>query len=138
MRKRGVKGQFSMEFLIVLGFAFLMTIPLIALFYQQSDNLNKDISGSQIDKVASEIRDAADEVFYLGSPSKKTITVYIPKEVDVITIVNNTIIFAVTSSGNDYEVVKWSSANLTGSITPSVGIHHVSAESYDNYVQISD
>ena len=57
---------------MVVGFAFLMTIPLIIIFYQQSETLDTEITASQIDKVASEIRDAADEVYYLGAPSKKT------------------------------------------------------------------
>ena len=53
-----------------------MTVPLIVLFYQQSQNINQEVTSSQLDKAASEIRDSADEVYYLGSPSKKTITVY--------------------------------------------------------------
>jgi len=145
MKKRGGKegahknkAQLSLEFLIIVGFAFFMTIPLIIIFYQQSESINNDITASQVDKVASEIRDAADEVFYLGAPSKKTITAYIPKGVQSITISGNKIIFLVDSPNGDYEVVKWSAANLTGSIQNYKGIHHVSVEAFDTYVRITD
>ena len=141
MKKRGeskTKAQLSMEFLIIVGFAFFMTIPLIIIFYQQSESINNDITASQVDKVASEIRDAADEVFYLGAPSKKTVTVYLPEGVQSISITGDKIVFLVDSPSGDYEVVKWSATNLTGSIQNYKGIHHVSVEAFDTYVRITD
>nr|MCK4930328.1 hypothetical protein [Nanoarchaeota archaeon] len=139
MKKRGKsKAQVSMEFLIIIGLAFLMTIPLIIVFYQQSETLNTDITTSQIDKVANKIRDASDEVYYLGSPSKKTVTVFMPEGVQSISISGNKIIFIIDSPSGDYELVKWSAANLSGSIQTYKGIHYVSVESHNTYVSISD
>lgn len=138
MKRGNIRAQISLEFLIVVGFAFLMTIPLIILFYQQSESLNTDITASQMDKVASEIRDAADEVYYLGSPSKKTVALYFPEGIQSISFTNNKMIFLVDAPGDDYQLVKWTAANLTGSIQTHKGIHHVTAESFDSYVQITD
>jgi len=122
-----------MEFLIVVGFAFLMTIPLIALFYRQSENINSEVTSSQMDKVASEIRDAADEVYYLGSPSKKTITVFIPENLKCINMTGSSIIFRVASPGGDYDLVKWTAANLTTSTFCNLkGIHYVSTEAQES------
>src|SRR4030043_750560 len=102
MKKRGhikacIRAQISLEFLIVVGFALLMTFPLVIIFYQQSNNINTEVTSSQADKVASEIRDAADEVYYLGSPSKKTITVFLPENVKGVRISGNTIVFDIDS-----------------------------------------
>jgi len=141
MKKRGsLKAQVSIEFLIIIGFAFMMTIPLVILFYQQSESINIEVTSSQVDKIASEIRDSADEVYYLGSPSKKTLTVYIPEGVNNITIRNNTIIFIVESASGDYEMVKWTAANLTGTLQndkgDNEGIRCVAAQAYDDYVNL--
>jgi uncharacterized protein (UPF0333 family) len=143
MKKRGQgKAQVSIEFLLIVGFAFLMTVPLIIIFYQQSENISKEVTASQADKVASEIRDAADEVYYIGTPSKKTITVFLPENVNGVRISGNTIVFDIDSADGDYEIVKWTVANLTGSLMNYSGIHHVSAESYydlsGTYVNISE
>jgi len=139
MKKRGKsKAQVSLEFLLVVGFTFLMSIPLIILFYQQSETFNTEIGASQVNKVASEIRDAADEVYYLGSPSKRTVTIYMPEGVQNISISGNNIIFSVDSPSGVYELVKWSAANLTGSIQNYKGIHHISVEAHDTYVSITD
>ena len=127
-----------MEFLLVMGFAFLMTIPLLVIFYQQSETLDTDITASQVDKVASEIRDAADEVYYLGTPSKKTLTLYMPDGIQNVSLRNNSMIFLVDSAGGDFELVKWTVANLTGSIDARRGIHRISVEAFDTFVSISD
>ncbi len=138
MKKRGKsKAQISMEFLLVIGFAFLMTIPLIVIFYQQSESLTTDITASQIDKVASEIRDAADEVYYLGPPSKKTITVYFPEGIKQVNITNNTITFVVSSSGGNFDLVKWAATNLTGTLKTHKGIHQVTVEAQNTAVDIN-
>ena len=143
MKKRGIwegkgRAQVSMEFLMIIGVALLMTFPLIIIFYQQSEHINTEVSASQLDKVASEIRDAADEVYYLGSPSKKTLTVYMPEKVKSIAISANRMVFTVEAPVNDYELVKWTVPNITGSLQSYPGIHHVSVQAYDTYIQISD
>jgi len=143
MEKRGsirhhVKGQSSLEFLLIMGVAMMMILPLIVVFFQQSDNLNTEITNSQADKVASEIRDAADEVFYLGTLSKKTISVYMPENVVSAELSQNSIILTIDSSGGDYEIVKWTAANLSGTLNNHPGIHVISAEAYDDYVVIVD
>lgn len=123
---------------MVVGLAMMMTLPLIVLFYQQTENLNTGIIDSQVDKVASEIRDAADEVYYLGHPSKKTVTVFFPEGINSILIYNTSIVFLVESVNGDYEVVKWSVANLSGTLQTYPGIHHVVVEAQSGYVSISD
>jgi len=140
MKKRGnisqqVKAQVSLEFLMVVGFAFLLTIPLIILFYQQTDNINTEVTASQLDKIASEIRDSADEVYYLGTPSKKTITVYMPDSVKSIDFNENRVEFWVESSSGDYQLVKWLAANITAdsSMGISEGIHKISVESVETF-----
>ncbi|MBN2458665.1 hypothetical protein JXB28_00110 [Candidatus Woesearchaeota archaeon] len=133
------KAQVSMEFLMIIGIALMMTFPLIIIFFQQQENVQTEIGASQIDKVASEIRDAADEVYYLGAPSKKTVTVYMPEGVKSISITSNKMVFEVEAPGNDYELVKWSVANLTGALQDYSGVHHVSVQSNsDGTVTITD
>jgi uncharacterized protein (UPF0333 family) len=135
-----MKGQVSIEFLIIVGFAMLISIPLIYIFYIQSESVNSEITSAQVDKIASEVRDAADEVYYLGSPSKKTVTVYMPDSVKSITLIGTTIIFNVSTSQGRYEVVKWSVANFSSSsqIEAKSGIRHISVEAQAYDVLVTD
>jgi hypothetical protein len=140
----GRLGQVSIEFLMIVGFALLMTLPLFYLFFKQTEQINTEISAGQVDKVASELRDAADEVYYLGVPSKKTLTIYLPEQVQNITFSNSNIsgsmVFTVDSVGGDYEVVKWTVGNISSSssISPTSGIHHIYVEAQASDILIKD
>jgi len=129
-----IRGQVSIEFLIIIGIAMLMTIPLTIIYFKQSQTLNADIAGTQADKIASEIRDAADEVYYLGPPSKKTIIVFMPKNVEAITLYETSIIFNVTTDSGDFELVKWSAANFSAasSLEAKSGIRKITAEAINS------
>ncbi|MBN1793147.1 hypothetical protein JW826_05680 [Candidatus Woesearchaeota archaeon] len=133
-------AQVSLEFLLVVGFAMLMSLPLIFVFYKQSETLNTEIAGSQVEKVASEIRDAADEVYYLGAPSKKTLTVYMPKNINAISILGSSIAFNVSTPGGIQEIVRWSAANFSSMSTVSTGsgIKHIMVEARTFDVLITD
>ncbi len=134
------KGQSSLEFLMIMGVAMLMILPLVVVFFQQSENLNTEITDSQADKVASEIRDAADEVFYLGAPSKKTVSIYMPENVVSAGLSDNRIILTIDSSWGDYEIVKWCAANFSSSsaLSNHPGIHVISVEAEDDLVRLED
>ena len=72
------RGQVSVEYIMVVGFAFLMIIPLIVVFYSSSNDLNDQITSSQADKIANEIVAAADQVYFQGPPTMKTIKIFFP------------------------------------------------------------
>lgn len=131
-------GQVSLEYLLITGFAFMFSIPMIIVFYSQSHQLNEDVTASQADRIASEIVEAADEVYYLGEPSKKTIRVYMPQGVESVTTNGKDFIIRVQSSAGEYEVVKSSAANLSGSLGTFSGIHVVEVEARLNDVLISE
>ena len=96
----GKKGQVAIEYLIITAFAFLFTLPIIALFYSQSHELNEGISSSQAERIASEIVDAANQVYYLGQPSKKTILFYMPKNVQQVSIQEKSIVIIMEECKN--------------------------------------
>ncbi len=136
MLKKEVKGQVSLEYLLITGFAFLFIAPLIAVFYSQSQSLNEDVQKSQAERVASAITEAANQVYYLGEPSKKSLLVYMPQGVESVTINQNYVSFKLSSLAGSYEVVKWSDANLTGSIATFAGLHKVEVKATSLGVEI--
>jgi uncharacterized protein (UPF0333 family) len=132
------RAQFAIEFLIVVMIAMLMTLPLFLIFYDQSADVNKQVSNSQVEKVLSSIRDSANEVYYLGEPSKKTITVYFPQDIKNISLSESSIVAFMESPDGDYEIIKTSDANLTGSLNIHNGIHQITLEAISGQVLITD
>jgi uncharacterized protein (UPF0333 family) len=108
-----MKAQVAMEYLIILGFAFLLTAPLLIIFYTQSNSINDDVTASQSAKAAAEIIDAADQVYYYGAPSQKTISLYFPQNIKEITCSGKALVMKISAKGGTSEIVSWSAGNIS-------------------------
>lgn len=129
------KAQVSIEYILVVGFAFLMLTPLIVIFYTSSNDMNDQVTMSQADKIANEIVAAADQVYYQGPPTKKTLKVYMPENVESIIIQNNWI--KINTKQTD-GAPRASVANLTGNIDAFGGIHNIEVIAISGGVMIAD
>ena len=134
MKKR---GQLSIEFVITVGFALLMIIPLTILMYEQMTNAYKDVNGNQAFLIARRITDAANSVYYLGYPSTVTLRVYMPEGIKSINITRTEIAFVMETKS---DIVSSAKVNLTGSLTSSSGSKYIKIAAIEltNLVNISE
>lgn len=136
MVKKGVtKGQVSMEFLIIVGFAFMMLVPLLIFYNSNVKNYSDELSYNQVYKVAKTICDSGYSVYYLGAPARTTIEYYLPQGVQSFNVYpNQALVFNLTSEGGQSTVIAYTCPiNMTGFIDSSPGMHRVkvTARSYD-------
>jgi hypothetical protein len=127
-----------MEYLIIFGIAFAMTLPLIVIYAKQTGNMQADVTQMQVYKTASKITDYAEQVYYMGEPSQRTLYIDFPKGVNNVIISGNTITFNVTTTDLTYTVVKDTTANLTGNIKSFEGQHRIVFKAESNVVNITD
>ena len=76
---------------MVIGFSMLLIAPMIVVFYQQSGELQEEIAAAQLQNVADELLFAAEEVYFLGSPSQQLLTLAFPPQIRSFDCVNETI-----------------------------------------------
>jgi hypothetical protein len=132
------KAQVSMEYLVIFAIAFAMTLPLILIYVTQTGNIQADVTQVQIYKTASKIGDYADQVYYMGEPSQRTLTINFPDGINAVTLSGNLIVFNVTTVDLTYEVVKETAANVTGEIKNFEGQHIITFKAESNHVNITD
>jgi uncharacterized protein (UPF0333 family) len=132
------KAQVSMEYLIIFTIAFMMTLPLIVIYSQQTQNVQADVTQVQIYKLATKISDYAEQVYYMGEPSQRTLIINFPKGINSVTIAGNNILFNVTTTDLTYTVLKETTANLTGSIETFEGPHTIVFKAEANLVDITE
>ena len=132
------KAQVSMEYIIIVGFVAIITIPLILIFNSHSTEINENIIANQADYIASKIADAAESVYYLGESSKVTFRVYMPKKINTINIGNNEVVFYVKKLNGIDQVVKYCPVPINGSISSDSGIYNIVVESKGDYVWVSN
>lgn len=123
--KMKTKAQVSMEYLMIVGFAMLLLAPLLILYAQQTNRVTTTIKDAQSVKAADTIIDAVDSVYYMGEGAKRTIKIIMPKGVKSTSINENTLTLIIEGELDDYEINKWTSANMTGSIGTFEGPHNI-------------
>jgi hypothetical protein len=132
------KAQISMEYLIMFSIAFMMTLPLVIIYARQTGNIQADVTQAQMYKVASKISDYAEQVYYMGEPSQRTLIINFPKGINSITLDDKLITFNVTTTDLTYAVVQETTANVTGTIKTFEGEHILVFKAQSNVVNITD
>ena len=136
-KKMNRNAQVGMEYMILVGFLVVITIPLILIYNTQYKGTNEEIIANQAEQLGQKIVDTAESIYYLGEPSKTTIKIYMPQNIQNVTVGNNEVVFIVRMSGGRNDVVKVSSIPITGFVSATPGIHTLEIKSEGSYVNIS-
>ena len=132
------RGQSSVEFLTIFGFIFLMTVPLIVIFFDQMGAIEDSIAQTHLRNLAIKIADKSESVYYLGQPSRASIKAYLPRRLESIEILDREIRFNIMNrNGNISQIYAVSGVNMSGNISKEYGVHYIDIEAADGYVVIT-
>ena len=132
-----IKAQVSVEYLLIMGFATLMTIPLLIIYYKYTSETTNSVVYGQSLQIARKIIDSSESVYYLGKPSQTTLKVNFPDNIYSINLSNKELVFKVKTINGLSDIVQISSVNLSGSLPTSPGVHIVTVKAEDGYVLIA-
>jgi len=132
------RSQISVEYMMIIGFVTLITVPLILIYHSFMQDSRDDINSVQVQQIAQKIVDAAESVYYLGEPSQTTLSVNIP---DSIILVNLTagyeIVFKIKTSSGAADIVQSSSVNITGSLPINKSAYAIILTAKSDHVKVS-
>lgn len=132
------KAQVAMEYLIIIGFVAIITLPLVIIFQTHSRETTEEITSTQVYQISKRIADGAETVYYLGEPSKITIKTYFPENINSISLGSNEIVFVLKKGAKEDEIVVYTPINVTGNLSTHQGVHYINIESRGGYVWVSD
>lgn len=131
------KSQIAIEYLIIMAFILFITIPSVIIYTRQSETIKEEVIMSQAFSAIQKIADSSESIFYLGPPSKETIKVYFPEQIDNATITNYEIVVYVGRKS----IYTASKIPLNGTILVTPGIHEIEITAVQknskNFVQIT-
>ena len=108
MKKR---AQAAMEYLLVGSLITLIIIPTMYVFYGYSQRSNEEIKQSQLNKVGTDIVDIAEQIYFLGEPSRVTIDAAMPEGIIGVEVWNNQEVVFFLQDGS--EIAFKSKVNIT-------------------------
>lgn len=131
------RGQAGIEYITIMGFVTLAIIAILGLGYFYSNLIKDQIRLNQVENFATQIINSAESVYFAGSPSETTVSLYLPERVTKIEIsFNNIIITTSTSSGENIKAFK-SRVPLQGIISPGEGIKKLLIRAESDHISIS-
>ena len=132
------EAQVSVEYLIIIGFVTLITIPLILIYYTFTQESTDDINSVQIDQIGKKIVDAAESVYYLGEPSQTTIRVKIPPNVVLADLsADYEVVFRLKTKQGEVDIVQNSAVNITGYLPTNEGTYLITIRAQLNFVNVT-
>jgi hypothetical protein len=132
-----IKSQVSVEYMLIIGFVTLITIPLIIIYQSFSQESSTEINSAQIQQITKKIVDSSESVYYLGEPSQTVLKVNIPENVVLANLSNNEIVFRIRTQSGQADIVRSSPVNISGSLPTSKGTYTLTIKAKSNYVEVS-
>ncbi|MBI2653448.1 hypothetical protein HYX02_01420 [Candidatus Woesearchaeota archaeon] len=132
-----MKSQVSVEYMLIMGFAALMTIPLLLIYYTYSSESSESVAASQSLQIARRIVDASESVYYLGKPSQTTLKLNFPDKIQSTNLSSREVVIKLKTKNGVTDIVQVSSVNMSGSLPTTQGIHIITLKAEDGYVQIT-
>ncbi len=130
-------GQISVEYMAIIGFVTVITIPLVIIYYNFIQESNEEITSTQVSQIAKKIADAAESVYYLGEPSQTSLRVNIPDNVVAANASDYEVLFQIKTKSGIVDIVQSSSVNITGSLPTNKSTYRITVKAVYNYVNVS-
>src|SRR3989344_4491163 len=109
-----VKGQSSLEYLLIVGITFAIIIPTTYLFYNYSKESSQEITDAQVIQFGRTLVDTAESIFYSGQGSKTVLDMNVPEKItSAIIIDGRELVLNMSTPFGVSEIVFFSSVNLT-------------------------
>ena len=132
-----LKSQVSVEYMLVMGFATLMTLPLLLIYYTYYSDSSDSVATSQALQIARKIVDSSESVYYLGKPSQTTLKLNFPDKIASTSLESREVVFKIKTKNGVTDIVQVSAVNITGSLPTTQGIHIVTIKADDGYVIVT-
>jgi uncharacterized protein (UPF0333 family) len=130
--------QVSMEYMLMVGFSLLLITPVIVIYGTERQSISDQVSYSQAKQIATKIADSAETVYYLGKPSRTTIRVYMPYNIQDISFNNYEVVVTLKMATHISEAIAVSSVNMVGNLTARPGIHEILFIADENQVNVTN
>lgn len=131
------RSQVSMEYIIIMGFVTFVLIGIVGIALIYSNSIKDRIRIVQVYNCADKIISTSESIFYMGHPSKATISCYFPENVKQVEILENSVFITVQTSSGLSKMAFFSNVPISGNINPNQGIKNIQIEAGVNETIIS-
>lgn len=129
------KGQIATEYLVIIGIAIALVIPVVIVYVNYSSQGNDEILISKVDSITDELSMAINTIYSYGEDSETSLLIKFPKGVEKLEFINNEVILSIKmSNGQTNDIVKVVGAVMVPCSIPepSPGTHKITLKKIYN------
>lgn len=126
MAKSRKKAQVSTEYIIVVGFIIFLIISTLGVAFFYANKITDKIKMDQIENYANKLISSSERVLYAGKPSRTVVNAYLPAGVNGLDIIENSLVFNVSTSTGMTRIAFTSNVVIEGSLSKSEGVKRIS------------
>ncbi len=119
-----MKAQASVEYLVIIGLALAILVPLILYSNQNLLGYKEDVKISSAKAAASKIAESANWVYSQGPPARLTINVCIPEGVEEV-LLDSMVLFKLKTSAGIVDIYSDTIPMLNGSVPTNNGCYFI-------------
>jgi hypothetical protein len=135
-KKMQKRGQTSTEYLMIVGFSLFIITLLMVVYGQQSTDQRMDLTYSQINKIGNTLIDTAEGLYFRGEDVRKNVKIYMPSNVQNITVYNTSLVFNVKAGQGISQMDFPSNVILDGNLSPIQGVKIITVTTKPGFVCI--
>lgn len=121
-----MKAQVAVEYLIIMGVALMILLPLSLYLNQTLMGYRDDTKISKAQNTVKKLGQNADWVHSQGPPAKVTVEVYVPEDVAEVSLNNNMILYRVRTSAGISDVFYNTVPALNGTLPDKSQYYYIS------------
>lgn len=111
-----MKAQIAVEYLIIVGVALMILLPMSLYLNQSLMGYRDDTKLSKAWNTVKKLGQNADWVHSQGPPAKVTVEIYVPEDVEEVSLDNKMILYRVRTSAGISDVFYDTVPDLNGSL----------------------
>ena len=119
------RAQIGVEYLILIGFLTFVIIGFFSLSFYMKNKTQDSIRDNQLENYARKIISNSESIFYSGEPSRTQLEVYLPDGIEYAGIVDNELVFNVSTSSGTSVIGFASKVPLEGTLSNIGGIQRI-------------
>ncbi|MEK6835240.1 MAG: hypothetical protein AABX61_03190 [Nanoarchaeota archaeon] len=134
-----IKSQVATEYLVIVGLALIILIPLTILYSRYSGESSYAVTTSKVDSISKEIISNANQVNVYGKDTQVKLSLDFPQGIESISFSGNEIMFTIKNNNNEIsEIVKVADTQFVTRTYPTItaGRKNVIVKSLGNSVDV--
>ncbi|MBI4399211.1 class III signal peptide-containing protein [Candidatus Micrarchaeota archaeon] len=124
-----MKGQLSIEYIVIIGLVLIILMPIVYLSWQYSQSTSQT---TQVQSSLNTIIEASNLVYSQGPGARTRVLIYFPNNVNSTRIQGREVNIQLLVPGGTTDVFGLANGNLTGNISTRSGQHVLRIEMLAN------